>query len=205
MGAKLTEKKTFAERLRAASPAHPEETKDYRKFSNAFSLISLAIAISAAYALWFLPDLEVVAANLDSYLPILNERLSFLLDNDFDSYLAYSATVLSVLVSVPVTVTGFSFGYWRTVAAPRKCRRVSKDTLLAILFGVSTSTILMAIAFIDVPETYDPRWPGFALILFWPIFPALGGAAAWFFGMTVFLTLVGMVKAACQYGGKYGG
>ncbi|MEZ5872113.1 MAG: hypothetical protein R3D32_09740 [Nitratireductor sp.] len=68
-------------------------------------------------------------------------------------------------------------------------------------FSFLVSSILVAIAFIHVPTTYDPRWPGFASILFWPLFPALGAFAVWMFSMVLFSVFVGLAKAATQYGG----
>ena len=200
----MTDKRSLMDLARAAAPAPHDETEDYQRFGNRFSVITLFFMIACAYLASLLPIDEAVASKILFHLPILNERSSFLRGNDIPSYLSFAATVASVLVTVPVTIAVFFRGYWITVVGPRKCRRVSQATFISVALGLSVSSILMAIAFISVPTSYDPRWPGYSVIVFWPLFPAFGAGVAWIVSIVLHSVLVGLFKAAMQYGGKNG-
>lgn len=197
----MTNGESFNELIRANAAAPSDETEEYRRFNNLFSMITMIFMIACAYLASLIPSFEVAASKMLFYFPLLKERSSFLLDRDISSYMSFAATVGSIFVTAPLTIAIFARGYWITVVAPRKCRRVSKATFLSMAFTFSASSILVAIAFVHVPTTYDPRWPGFASILFWPVFPAIGAFMAWMFSMVLFSVFVGLAKAATQYGG----
>ncbi|MEZ5790105.1 MAG: hypothetical protein R3D34_04675, partial [Nitratireductor sp.] len=168
----MTNGESFNELIRANAAAPSDETEEYRRFNNQFSMITMNFMIACAYLASFILYDEVAASKILSYFPLLNERSSFLLDRDISSYMSFAATVGSIFVTAPLTIAIFARGYWITVVVPRKCRRVSPATFLSMAFSFLVSSILVAIAFIHVPTTYDPRWPGMAFILFWPVFPA---------------------------------
>ena len=200
----MTISQSFKSKIRESAPAPPDETEDYRRFHNRFSVITMIVMIACAYLASLLPVVAGAASEVLIYLPTLNGRASFLRSNDIPSYFSFSATVVSVLLTGPLSIAVFARGYWITVVAPRKCRRVSRETFLSVAFSLSVSSILVAIAFVHVPTTYDPRWPGFSSILFWPLFPALGSVVAWMFSLVLFSALVGIAKAATQRGEKNG-
>ena len=196
--------KTFMERLRVATPAPPDETEQYRKFNYVFSALSLMVVVCGAYGAYiFGADLEGKAIWLSRLFPFLEPRMRFLQSVDYSSYLAYGATVLSAMISVPIVVLVWVAGYWKTVVSLGKCRALMRGAITSVLFSIFVSFSLTIIAFVDVPETYDSRWPGMVRFLFWPIFPAFGAGAAWILGMVVFSILVGIFKFVAYHGGRH--
>ena len=198
----MTISQSFKSKIRESAPAPPDETEDYRRFNNRFSVITMIVMIACAYLASLLPVVAGAASEVLIYLPTLNGRASFLRSNDIPSYFSFSATVVSVLLTGPLSIAVFARGYWITVVAPRKCRRVSQATFLSVACISSVSSAFVWIAFIHVPANYDPRWPGFASILFWPSFPVIGAVVAWMSSMVLFSVFVGIGKAATQLGGN---
>ncbi|MCC0028686.1 MAG: hypothetical protein R3D65_14915 [Zhengella sp.] len=193
---------SFKNALRASAPAPADETEEYRRFNDRFSVITLFFMIACAYLASLLSFVGVSASKVLIYFPALNDRATFLWNHDVPSYLTFAATVGGIIVTAPLTIAVFIRGYWITVVAPRKCRRVSQATFLSVACISSVSSAFVWIAFIHVPANYDPRWPGFASILFWPSFPVIGAVVAWMSSMVLFSVFVGIGKAATQLGGN---
>ncbi|MDZ7823375.1 MAG: hypothetical protein U5K75_04585 [Ahrensia sp.] len=167
-------------------------------------MIALFFMIFCAYLAAFLPLGEAEASKIFTYLPLLNERALWLKEYHYPSYLPFAAMVGSLVITMPLVVVVFIWGYWKTVVVPRKCKRLHQEAFLCVAFILVAASIFIAIAFVFVPKSYDPRWPGQAGVLFWPWFPALGAGVAWMCSLNLFVALVGLGKAVVQFGGKNG-
>lgn len=194
-------KDDFISKLREASPAPPDETEDYSKFNSAFSVVSMIVFVSTAYIVYFSGLLDASdAAWVASLLPILESRVLFLESFDQISLVAFGATVLSCIGCMPIVISGWIIGYWKTVVSKGKCRAPVKDTIIVIFFQIFVSSALIFISFVHTPESYDPRWPGMTFVILYPIFPALGAISAWIFCLMLFSALVGMLKFIFRIG-----
>lgn len=194
--------KGFNEWLLASAPAPFNGTEQYRRFVQIAFIISLILMIVFAYGVClFYPITEDMAITILKYLPFLESRGNFLKTHDIQSYFTYVATVISILITFPVVLLFFSVGYWRTVVLRRKCRSVSKDTLLAMMYVTFGSVILLLGTFISVPASFDARWPGSAWILFWPSFPIIGVGIAICSSLLLWTVLVRIVQVAFLRGG----
>lgn len=189
----MSERKLISH-LRMAAPAPHDETEEYRRFNSVASWLLFLGALALTYTFCYMDLAASLWGEVSGFLPILHDRAVFLRALDPMSHVAYSNTVLASLLVIPLFLTIFSIGYWRTVVILDGHKSVSG--LTAILVGVSflISIFLLFIVFIHRPENYSERTPGFVQVFFWPYFPALGAGTAFLIANFLFSSLVGVAK-----------
>lgn len=195
----------FSAWMRSAAPAPFDETEEYRRFTAKLVIISTIVMFAAAYIFSFFAIAEGASVGFAENFSILSNRLQFLRMNDHDSYVSFSATLLSSSILVPIVLAVWVLGYWKTVAAQKKCRPASIDTFFALIFYILFGSFMIFIAYIFVPANFDPRWPGNARIIFWPIFPAINFMGVWSFLIVIFSLIVSVYKFTVLRGGYLGG
>lgn len=170
----------FKKDLTAASPAPYCETLEYKKFMDVFFLAAMAVTVAVSYSLYVTPIPRTPGAEdlVLRLLPALESRVSFLGLVDEKSKISYLATVLSCLFICPILFLLQGIAYWKTVISKGVCVRVSK--MSAVLVGIGTVWIIFLIygGFIFIPYSFHPGRPGMSGVLFWPMFPLLGGSVA---------------------------
>lgn len=186
----------FNARLRASAPVHSDETPEYKSFNAAYRVAFPLAFVVLAYVTFFIFGGQIGSAMAlgVSKFSVLQPRIEFLKAHDQASAFAYAATVASGLFLLPILILFHAVAYWKTVIGKRRCRPADGYTLLGVGLVVFMVVIMMAIAFVHVPKSYDPRWPGMARILFWPIFPVFGGVAFSILEEVGFITFVGLMK-----------
>lgn len=187
----------FIARLREAAPARRNETEAYEKFNYHYSWIAPLLMVAIAYAASML-DADFLLSKesfIRSLLPFLEGRMDFLKVQDERSLLAYIATVYSAIFTIPIFTLIWLLGYWRTVISKRAHVGLVPDAVISLMFFFGVTAIFVTISFVHVPETYDPRWPGFARILFWPIFPVFGTFFVFMISASIFLLAVFLLKS----------
>ena len=195
---------TLKKEVRAAAPAPYDETEGYATFSQALFIAAVAVAIALAYTLsymLFLASSECLAWLSDA-MPFSRDRLNFLAQLDERSAVSYLATVLSGFLLVPVILCANGVGYWKTVVAGRRCKRVTSLSLASAGPALLVFGVVFWIAFVFVPSGIDPRYPGNVRWFFWPIFPALGGLVLALLPSVLFQVCVLALKAALLAAGR---
>jgi len=163
------------------------------------------LIISTNGSTWlFEPELGKASIWLSASIPILEPHIEFLKSVDEYSHLPYTATVISGLFLCLVMVFIQAVFYWKTVVGPRKAKGVTSKTFSLLLVLAVMIAAMVWIAFIFVPTPYDPRWPGMARVIFWPIFPFFGGVVVSLSASVLFTILVGIVKLIFMHGGRRG-
>lgn len=187
--------------VRNAAPAPYNETEGYERFSAWFMPLAFGAAIALCYILaWANLDGTLInAARLSEIFPPANGRIDFFERQDEASKGAYTATLSAGLLIVPAFLVSHGIGYWSTVVAPGRCRRVSRLTIMSVLTAVLAFVAIFWIGFFFVP---DVRLAKKSFILFWPIFPALGGVLLVLISHVVFGALVGGLKFLFGLRGK---
>ncbi|MDZ7823376.1 MAG: hypothetical protein U5K75_04590 [Ahrensia sp.] len=135
----MADDRNFKHRLREAAPAPYDETEAYKRFNNLFSIITLFFMIFCAYLAAFLPLGEAEASKIFTYLPLLNDRALWLKEYHYPSYLTFAAMVGSLIVTMPLMVVVFIWGYWKTVVVPFGERAIWLGSL-AIAVPLSSSS-----------------------------------------------------------------
>ncbi|WGW03534.1 hypothetical protein [Tropicibacter oceani] len=182
--------------VRGAAPAPHEETEDYARFSAWFMPVAFGLAVALCYFMaWKNLDGTLIdAARVSEVFPPAAGRIAFFEVQDKASQGAYTATLAAGLVILPAFLVLNGIGYWKTVVAPDRCRRVSRLTMHAVLPLLVVFAIFFLIAFVHVPEFSVPGRRGMSRIIFWPAFPALGGALLVLCAHVIFVALVGGLK-----------
>lgn len=162
--------------MRTLGAAPFDNSEKYKKFTDPFILVSMAVGLTCPYLLLFFLEtrLEDVAIWLSSEFSIFKPRIEFLKSIDNFSHLAFSATVLSNALVMQLMMLTHGFFYWKTVVVPRKCKPISRETVFVMLAGTLFFCAFVYIAFVDVPEYFNSDRPGKALYMFWPFFPVFG-------------------------------
>lgn len=187
---------SFKARLRASAPAPHDETPQYERFTAVFALVSPAAFVIAAYATYFIfgERLDALSTWLAREFPLLAPRIGFLRAWNVQSARAYAATVTSGALLFSIFLLINAIGYWKTVVRKGGCRTVNINTLVLVVMLLTVFGVLGAIAFLEIPSTWNPSYPGMTRIFFWPTFPMLGGlfSSTMFYG--AFSMLVAIVK-----------
>ncbi|WP_152452941.1 hypothetical protein [Roseivivax sp. THAF197b] len=182
--------------VRNSAPAPHDETEGYAWFSAWFMPVAFGVAVALCYIIaWANLDGTLInAARLSEVFPQADGRIAFFDGQDKASQGAYTATLAASLVIFPAFLLMNGIGYWRTVVAPGRCRRVSHLTIISVLAQVTVFAVLFLIAFVHVPEAQPPGRRGNSAIIFWPVFPAVGGALLVLCANVIFCALVGGLK-----------
>lgn len=188
----------FKKRVLDAAPAPHDETPSFKRFSAVFSPLSILFTLALAYALSiaFASDYQSKSDALLSVLPITKGRIFFLHGHGAYSEAAYVATIVCAAIAIPMLVAVNGVFYLTLVALPGQCRGVNRITFLSLLYALCVVAVFTWIIFISVPSHFEPARPGLAVILFWPVFPALGALFVPGVSFVVFSVLVGLLKLA---------
>ncbi len=158
--------KTFKKNLLDHAPAPHWETSEYQSFANIFMLVAFGVAMVLPYATLFQFDsvLDDASLWLMDYMPFLKARLMFLEALDGHARNSFTATALSGFVLTPILLIVNSIGYWQTVVC-RRCRKIGPLTFVSMIYAPAVFYVLCWIAFVDVPRSFQSRYPGTARIL----------------------------------------
>jgi hypothetical protein len=196
------------QRIRSLLTEPRGENNEYYFQSTPFFLFMTFTFVASPYCIYyFLPGLERVALWLPRILPFTEARLETTLRFGLESYLAYAASMLSLLVLTPLTIGLYYLVAWKTIVAMvttrdyaalmRKLAENSEKVYkgpailknpspwdgvkVAIIFIV-TLLSLLAVSYmfhaLPFPEDWTPGRRGW--IFLWPFSPL-------FFGMSGFL------------------
>jgi hypothetical protein len=199
---------SILQRIRSLLTEPRGENNEYVRMRESFNNFIIFTFVASSYCIYyFLPGLERVALWLPRILPFTEARLETFLRYGLESYLAYAASMLSLLVLTPLTIGLYYLVAWKTIVAMvttrdyaalmRKLNENSEKVYKgpAILKnpspwdGVKVAVILivgllslLAIFYmfhvLPFPEDWTPGRRGWAVL--WPFSPL-------FFGMTGFL------------------
>ena len=196
----------YVAEVKDAAPAPHNETEAYEQFSHWFTLFAFGAAIALCYFMaWKNLDGTLIdAARVSEVFPLAAGRIAFFEEQDKASQGAHTATLTAGLVILPTFLVMNGIGYWRTVVAPGHCRRVNRLTLHSVIPLLVVITIFFLIGFVEVPESSVPGRRGMSIILFWPVFPALGGGLLVLCAFSIFMALVGGLKFLFGLGDKTG-
>ena len=174
------------------APVPPGECVEFEAFVRKFAILTIPACISFSYIFSFLP--ESIILHMGDLIPFFDGRMAYLKQSNQLSYAGFVATVVSGSIFVPIIAAFIGRVYWRSVAAAGKCRPVNSNIIIVVILQIAFGFALFFVAFIDVGEPVDPRWPGMTRMLLWPIFPFLGALVYWSVGVLVFGVSVGILK-----------
>lgn len=167
-----------------------------------FFLAVIAATVVVSYVLYFTPIPRAPEAEefVLRFLPALETRVSFLGLVDEKSKISYLATVLACLFVCPLLMFIQGIAYWKTVISKGVCFRVSKMSAAAVGIIMAWIIFLLFGGFIFSPYLFHPGRPGMSRVLFWPVFPLLGGGIAALVTNYFFACIVWALKAVFQSG-----
>ncbi|WP_375257599.1 hypothetical protein [Citreimonas sp.] len=179
--------------MQARAPIPPEEYAAGGGLWTWFFWVWLGVAVAICYAAAFLnADGALVSAEaVERVLPQAAKRIELLAAHDLRSLHAYTATLASGLVIVPLTVAVFAVGYWKTVVSPGRCQPVGASVLIHISACLAFSWGFMwAVFFEEWP--LDTHGKGFSVL--WPVFPFWAGPTLALVGKILLVAFVGLFK-----------
>jgi hypothetical protein len=196
---------SLRQRLIDANPMPYDETSQYRRFMGYFVPICIIVPIVLAYAVHYTSIVKMdLRPIVKSLFPPVRARLDFLSAQDLFSANSYAITFLIfIILALPIFCVHAVF-YWRTVIAARYYRKVSKLTLLVMAYAICIAGTLFSILFLYVPQAFEPGRPGFARIIFWPLFPALSLSLLIFCTSVTLSLSVAIFKFTHQIGSQNG-
>ena len=172
------------EREEAASP----ERQPFRLHAGTLFLYYIGLTIPFLYILHLIPvrGWPISPAGLANAIPITRNRIEFL--GTLNTYYphSYMVTFLGSLFASVFLSIAMMASYRRLVLVDRTRYPVTQDPTMpgmikGIAMGVAFFSTCMWICFIWVPWGYDIRYPGTAVLLFWPAFPFLAAGTTGMF------------------------
>ncbi|WP_321446549.1 hypothetical protein [uncultured Cohaesibacter sp.] len=196
---------SMKEWLKEANPIPYDETEEYKRFNDVFGWIEVSIMIFSPYILLLIygENIEQITSYIRDNFSLFQDRVEFLKTYDNYSAISYSATILTSLLFMPIMLTIRVVGYWKTVVAKRRCKGLNSKTPFFLLCFTTLFLWVAEIAFLEVPQNFDPRWPGNTRWFFWPLYPLVGGGAALFINANISLFLVVILKLVFLRRGHY--
>ncbi|MHA7970851.1 hypothetical protein [Rhizobium sp. CAU 1783] len=170
----------------------PGECVEFENFIRKFAILTIPACVAFTYLVALSP--ENIISHIGDLIPFFEGRIAYLKRSDHLSYVGFIATVISGAVSIPIITAFIGRVYWNKVVAAGKCKPVNGNIVIILILQVAFGYSLFFMAFIDVGEPVDPRWPGMTRILLWPIFPFFGAIVYWVVGFLIFGLSVGILK-----------
>ncbi|MCX7299926.1 MAG: hypothetical protein NTX73_06035 [Rhodobacterales bacterium] len=181
------------QREQTASP----ERLPFRLHAGTLLAYSIGLTIPFLYLLHLIPAKAwpISPADLANAIPITRNRIEFLETlNPYDPH-SYMVTFLgSIFASVLFSIAMIA-SYRRLVLVDGTRYPVTQDPTMPDMIkrsamGVACFFAGMWICFIWVPWGYDIRYPGTAVLLFWPAFPFLAAVGTGMFACALTTLMV---------------